>query len=84
MFHAFKRRSRHEMAQVQGLVQVLFKNRNGHIWSWRRICWWDSDAHERYSYYRYGDLCRRDDRPLCGWNHLLECRRQRFVNGRFC
>jgi len=33
MFQAFKRRSRHEMAQVQGLVQVLFKNRNGETWT---------------------------------------------------
>jgi hypothetical protein len=33
MFQAFKRRSRREMAQVQGLVQVLFKTRNGQDWT---------------------------------------------------
>lgn len=33
MFQGFKRRSRAEMAQVQGLVQVLFKKRNGESWS---------------------------------------------------
>ncbi len=33
MFQSFKRRSRQEMAQVQGLVQVLFKKRNGESWT---------------------------------------------------
>lgn len=33
MFQDFKRRSRREMAQVQGLIQVLFKKRNGEAWT---------------------------------------------------